>query len=464
MARKLKTTVLFLAFVSVLVFPALAARTNLTPAWNLFSPQQDTEMGRVLAADAEQTFRLADDHNSNVYLDALGKQLIAHAPGNKYPYQFKIVNDGAINAWALPGGFIYVTSGLIEAAQNEPQLAGALAHEIGHVVLRHGTAEVSQAYESRVSNSIRGRVSVSDAMSRLDLRFQPDSVLLKYSREEERQADIIATQILYDTGFDPRTMTQFFQKISNDRSNNTTEFLNNHPDLANRAANVRREIQNIGPLPRTMRGDSPDFHSVQGRLLAANTNRWPSISDRNRTNGNRTNGDRLDLPSSRLAYYQGRDISFRYPDNWRVSDQGDSISVAPDSGVVSGSLAYGMTIAVFDPQGSRFGRNSFQNPVGRADTTSLANATDQLIDHLQQSNANMRVVRSNERRRVDGAQAMVVELTNDSPLGGSETDWLVTVLRPNGSLKYFVGVAPQREFSRYQPAFDEIVTSVRFMD
>ena len=174
------------------------------------------------------------------------------------------------------------------------------------------------------------------------------------------------------------------------------------------------------------------------------------------------------MPSTRTVLYRGRDIEFRYPDNWRVSEEGDSISVAPDGGFVSGSMAWGMTIASFDPQGSRyFGSSSFANPGApgaRVDSTTLGTATDQLIAYLRQSNPNMRVVRNTERRRVDGAQAMVVELTSESPVGGTERDWLVTVLRPNGLLRYFVGVAPQADSSQYQRAFDQIVTSVRFMD
>src|SRR5215510_16247711 len=99
-----------------------------------------------------------------------------------------------------------------------------------------------------------------------------------------------------------------------------------------------------------------------------------------------------------------------------------------------------MTIGSLDPRDRRyFGSHSFSNPGNRVDSTGLANATDQLIDHLQQSNPNMRVVRNTERRRIDGAQAMALELTNDSPLGGTERDWLVTVLRPDGLLRYFVG-------------------------
>jgi len=98
MRKTLKITAFFIAFASALVFPALADRTNILPAWNLFSPQQDIEMGRILADDLERSLQLLDEHNANTYIDALGKQLIAHAPGNKYPYQFKIVNDDSINA------------------------------------------------------------------------------------------------------------------------------------------------------------------------------------------------------------------------------------------------------------------------------------------------------------------------------------------------------------------------------
>ena len=165
-----------------------------------------------------------------------------------------------------------------------------------------------------------------------------------------------------------------------------------------------------------------------------------------------------------MVLFTGRDVEFRHPDNWVVSEEGNSIFVAPDGGFISGSLAYGMTIATFDPQDTRsFGRNSFSVPGAQANTT-LVNATDQLLDHLRQSNPNMRVVRDTERRRVDGSQAMVVELTNDSPNGGVETDWLVTVLRPDGLLYYFVGVAPRQEFSRYMPTFEQIINSVRFYD
>jgi len=424
-------------------------------------------MGRALADQAERTLPTVQG-NAATYIDALGKQLSAHAPGDKFPYQFKIVNDGNINSFALPGGFIYVTKGLVEAAQSEQQLAGAIAHELGHVVLRHGTAEVSQAYNGQANstqaNSTRRRPSVSEVMSRLNIRFEPDSIATRYSREEERQADLVATQIMYDTGFDPSHMTQFFQRISSERSSLTSDFFNNHPGATNRGARVRGELQKIGPLPRNLRGDSPDFHSVKDRLTAMAR---PNTSSRSAINADRDDGGRPDLPSSRFVTYRGRDAEIRYPDNWRVYEEsGDAISLAPENGMVSGMLAYGMRIATFEPQDTRsFGRSQFSTQGRPAIAgTNLSRATDQLLDELRQSNPRMSVVRTNDWRTVDGRPAMAIELTNDSPLGGRETNWLVTVLRADGLLQYFVGVAPQQDFSRYQGTFEQIVSSARLMD
>src|SRR5262245_18154395 len=187
MQSRLRIITLFIGII-VLALPALADRTVIRPAWNIFTTQQDAELGRALADEAERTtLSLADNHYANVYIDALGQQIAAHAPGTRYLYKFKIVNDDAIKAYALPGGFIYVSSGLIDAAQNEPQLAGALAHEIAHVVLRHGTAKVSQEYANLVPNS-RSRITVNDAIRRLDLNRDP--LVRQYSRQQERDADV----------------------------------------------------------------------------------------------------------------------------------------------------------------------------------------------------------------------------------------------------------------------------------
>src|SRR5207247_694649 len=139
--------IVFILSMSFATAVAMAAdRTVIRPGWNLFSTQQDIEMGRSLADQVESAMTLSNQNNANTYIYALGKQLAAQAPGDHYPWQFKIINDDRINALALPGGYVYVTRGLIEAGSSEPELAGILAHEMAHVVLRHGSQQLSRAY------------------------------------------------------------------------------------------------------------------------------------------------------------------------------------------------------------------------------------------------------------------------------------------------------------------------------
>src|SRR5688572_26781852 len=146
-----RTAVVVLA-VLILLLPtaALAERTKVKPGWNLFSPQQDVEMGRAVAQDAERKLPMLNDRRVDDYLNNLGRRLAAKAPGERYPYQFKAVNDSSINAFALPGGFLYIHRGVIEAADTEAQLAGVMAHEIGHVALRHGTSQATKSYAAQV--------------------------------------------------------------------------------------------------------------------------------------------------------------------------------------------------------------------------------------------------------------------------------------------------------------------------
>jgi hypothetical protein len=420
----------------------------------MFTAQQDIEMGKMLTAEAESMLWFSTDQWSHGYINALGDQLSAHAPGYQFPYEFRIVDDDRINSWALPGGLIYVTKGLVLAAESEPELAGLLAHQIAHVALRHGTQQVTQAWGTPSSGS--ARVSVPTVMSQLNINFDSGGIPLKFSAEEERQADLIGAQILYDARFDPRQMPLFFQKIGNEPVNLQSEFFDRHPGVTNRTVRVRRELQAMGGLRTNLRGDSPDLHKTQDNLRAETSGFIRDDDSR----GSRT----PELPSSRMLSYRGNDFDFQYPDNWDVSEDGVVLTVAPYEGIVSGSLAYGMSMGTFDPLDSSTGQTQLNVPGASQRGTSLSRATEELIADLRRSNPNMRVIRNTERRRVDGANAMITELSNDSPVGSLETDWMVTVLRPDGRLNYFVGVAPERDFSRYLPTFQRIIDSVRFYD
>ena len=261
---------LVLLLILVLAVPAAAQRTELKPGWNLFSPQDDVEMGRQVAREAEEQLAIIDDRELERYLERLGQQLAAQAPWEKYPYQFKLVNDKTINAFALPGGFIYINRGIIEAASREAELAGVVAHEIDHVALRHGTNQASKAYLAQAPLAILGSIfggggGVGSILTQLGIGFTANSVFLKFSRDAERQADLLGAQILFDAGYDPTGMTEFFEKLEAEHGNGT-EFFSSHPNPGNRLENVGDEIQRLGDPPGRYRDNFSDFRRVKARL------------------------------------------------------------------------------------------------------------------------------------------------------------------------------------------------------
>ena len=454
MVSRKSRAVTILGLILALVVTAWAAdsRTKLKPGWNLFSTQQDIEMGQQSAKEAEKQLPILNNQQATTYIDALGKSLAAHAPGDKYPFQFKIVNDTAINAFALPGGFVYINRGAIEAADSENQIAGVMAHEIGHVVLRHGTNQVSKAYLAQAPLSILGGVlgsnSVGGVLAQLGLSLGLNSLFLKYSRDAESQADLMGTQIMHDTGYDPRGMVEFFEKIQAESKGRAIQFFSDHPNPENRISNVQHEIERLASAPPNARRDSPDFHTAKNLLAGLPA---PKGGARGATNAptDSRNGGKPQPPSSRMLNFSSNDLQFRYPDNWKQYGQGSAITFAPDAGIVNNALAYGMMVAEFDADYHGQGR------------ISLEEATDQLLSDLQRSNSSMRITRSHERTRVGGQPGLLTEASNQSPAGGRETDWIVTVMRSDGTMYYFVGVAPQNEFNTYRGAFEDIVDSVK---
>src|SRR5262245_23040228 len=207
-------------FILLLLFSVtlLAERTRLTPGTKS-DPNKDVELGRQVAQDAEKQLVLLKHADANAYINALGQQLVMRAPNEfKFPFTFKIVDEREINAFALPGGPIYVNRGAIESADNEAQIAGVMAHEIGHVVLRHGIAQAEKAQRTQLLFSLPGAIlggNVGQVVGAAGA-FAGSSLILKYSRGAETEADLMGTQILYDSRYDPRAMADFFEKLAKD--------------------------------------------------------------------------------------------------------------------------------------------------------------------------------------------------------------------------------------------------------
>jgi Zn-dependent protease with chaperone function len=451
--NSLRMPIFIATLILILATATFAQRTRLKPGFNLFSPQQDVELGQKVSQDAENQLPMLRDRRVDDYLNRLGKRLSTYAPGEKYPYQFKCVNDTTINAFALPGGFLFVNRGTIEEADNEAELAGVIGHEIGHVAMRHGTNQASKAQLAQaplaVLGGILGKDSMKSLLVQLGAGFTLNSFLLKYSRDDERQSDLIGAQILYDASYDPIYMAKFFEKLETGKRG--SDFFSSHPNPDNRIKGIDAEISRLGPIAFNTTNDTSEFRSVQ-KYVKSLPPPPKKAAEASQSSGSRESTPPA-RPSVRSRSYNSGYVRLQYPDNWKVYGGNDDFTLAPDDGVLrdgdDSALAYGAIMSVFTPNSRR------------GSTISLQNATDQLVQDLQSSNQRMRLSRDQGRILVGGYDGLSKLFINDSPAGGREIDWLVTVLRPEG-LAYFVFVAPESDFAEYQSTFQKIIQSVRF--
>ncbi len=447
-----------------------AGRTELKPGWNMFSPEQDVELGQQAALEVAQQVPMLNDSQVDKYLNTLGQRLAAEAPGFKYPYTYKTVNDSAINAFALPGGSIYINRGVIEAADNEAQLAGVMAHETAHVALRHGTNQASKASAANLPLAILGGLlgnnSTGAALAQLGAGFTVNSILLKYSRDAESQADLLGTQILSDAGYDPRAMGQFFQKIeAQNPGGNGPAFFLSHPNPDRRIESVNEEVAKLGSRP-VSRSSSKDFDQIKRRVQSMAAPNPAQALQNTPAPSNGGSATSPEAPSTRFVSFENSVLRIDHPDNWQSYGQADAVSIAPRGGMVNDgngnqALAYGVIVNLYQPH-SNSSQQSLQGPsYGQTASISIEQATDQLIATFQQANRNMRVVRYQGDITVDRQRALSVYLSNDSPLPGGirETNWLVTLAHPSGLL-FLVFTAPERDFQGYERAFEQILSSV----
>jgi predicted Zn-dependent protease len=259
----------------------LSAQTRIRPGFNLFTVQQDAQVGAQSAAEIERTVPMAPPGLPTAYVERIGQRLAAQAPGPDYAYRFRIANLSDVNAFALPGGYIYVHRGLIERVHTEGELAGVIAHEIAHVALRHPTSQASKAYVTRTGIGLLGSLlgdgrqstvgGIMNAVGGVGL----NALFLKYSRNAETQADIVGAQIMARAGYDPNEMANFFaylERQSSSRPSLFGRFLSDHPPPANRESRVRREAQLIGATRRaTPVGDLTEVQRWLRRLPPAPT-------------------------------------------------------------------------------------------------------------------------------------------------------------------------------------------------
>lgn len=256
----------------------LVAQSEIKLPKNRYTPQQDVELGREAAAEVRKQYPIIENEKISRYLTKLGDRLVAAAPAELkqpvYEYSFTPVNVKEINAFALPGGPMFVNRGMFDAADSEGEVVGVMAHELSHVLLRHGTANASKAQNpwlqlGQLAGAVGGAVVGGAAGSAIaqTSQFGLGTLLLRYSRDFEKQADLLGAQIMARAGYDPRRMADMFDTLAQQNGGGGIEFLSDHPDPGNRRAAILQEARS---LEVSRKSDVGGFDRVQARLGRAN--------------------------------------------------------------------------------------------------------------------------------------------------------------------------------------------------
>lgn len=459
-----------IALVIILAAPTVFAQTKVVTPKNKYTPEQDVQIGREAAAEVRKQYPVINDDAVEGYLERLGDRLVEAAPRElnspAFQYSFTPVNLKDINAFALPGGPMFVNRGMIEAATTEGQVAGVMAHELAHVLLRHGTANATKQQGFQIgalAGAIAGAViggNLGQVVSQ-GSQFGLGTWAMKYSREYEKQADLVGAQIMARAGYDPRDLGQMFETIQKQGGGGGPEFLSDHPNPGNRTQYINAEAAQlrIGSRP-----SQQGFQQARSRLSSLPPARTMAELERSgaaggSNGGGRTSGgsvgrigDAVPAPSRQYRTAQGGQVfTVSVPSNWQAVSSENSVKFVPQN-------AYGE----FDGQTTL--THGVELGVARASSRDLNQATQSLIEGFVQSNTGMRVASQQEAFRMSGRNAIVTPLEGRSALGGVERVEVHTTMLANGDLFYLLTVAPERELGTYGPAFDRVVQSVRLSD
>ncbi len=242
------------ALVSILLLARAVAAvgpTELKPGFNLFTRQQDVQLGRKLAAEIRKNSTIVNDPTLTAYVNAIGKRLAAtpEARESGFTFTFEVVANPAINAHALPGGPMFINTGLLKAVDNEAQLAGAMAHEMSHVILRHGTNQASKVDLIQLPLALAGQMTDNSTLmgqlTQMGIDLGANSVLLKFSRTHESQADLMGTHLMAEAGYNPVQLAKFFGKLNDEDNVGALQFLADHPNPDNRSRAIRHEAARL---------------------------------------------------------------------------------------------------------------------------------------------------------------------------------------------------------------------------
>lgn len=427
------------------------------PGFNLFSEEQDIKLGKQSAAEIARQAPLLRDEAVTGYVKQLGARLAAKAPGYKFPYNFEVVATRDINAFALPGGFLFVNAGAIAAARNEGELAGVMAHEIAHVALRHGTSQASKAYIAEAGLSVIGGLAGGDDSSLGQVINSiggagANALFLKFGRTAETQADLTGARIMAEAGYDPRDMAGFFQTLEAQGGQRTPEILSDHPNPGNRVKAIN-EIYKSLPVSANPVRDSEAFQQVKARL-AGNRSALSSREPERLGSKPTRMGNRPAQPSANFKSNESEAGGFviTFPDNW------DGLKTDDNNLIFAPKGAYGAT----ENSGMVVTHGVFVGAVA-VQQGDLKGATEEFVRRQIEANPDFQIARQPQVVQFGDRQGYATVVAGLSPVTGvTEVDVIYTTATSDGRLFYFITIVPEDERDAYQSAFERIIQSIRF--
>jgi len=452
------------ALVVTLSAAAGDAQTKIAPDPNRYSLQQDVELGQEAAGEARRQLPMLDDDRVDDYVENVGAHLVSAIPAELrhagFRYTFDVINQKEINAFALPGGPMFLNRGMMEAARTEAQMAGVMAHEIAHVALRHGTAQATKGQKFQigaVAGQILGAIVGGAAGTAISQgsQFGLGAYFLKYGREYERQADLLGAQMMARAGYDPREMANMFKIIQAEGGRSGPEWLSSHPNPANRSDMIAKEAAllrvqgdaNTGQfasIQSRLRGMSPAYTAEQ---IAKGQARRRPVGTSGRTVVN------VDPPSSRLRTYTPTEfLRVSIPANWEQLDAGDALTYAPDGGFIEANGQTAFTHGV-------------QIGIAQGGSGDLRRDTQQLLQTFTRGNPDLRAAGGTRRDTIGGRAGLTTPLRNVSEVTGQpEYVTLSTTQLGDGRVLYLIGVAPENEARTYESAFRRVRQSLQIAD
>jgi Zn-dependent protease with chaperone function len=458
-----------LIVVSCLSAVVVGAQTAIKLPKNKYTPEQDVQIGREAAAEILQQYPIIKDERVTTYLSTLGDRLVAAAPEELkkpvYEYSFTPVNLKEINAFALPGGPMFVHRGMFRAAASEAEVVGVMAHELSHVLLRHGTANASKAQNpwlqlGQLAGQIGGAMVGGGAGAAIaqGADFGLGTLLMKYSRDFEKQADLLGAQIMARAGYDPRALGRMFETIEKETRSSGgggPQWMSSHPNPGNRTIYINKEAES---LTIASPADDSQFEPIKtafAGMPAAMT--MAELANRKTEGGTSmksvgTPGQPVPAPSTEYRTISGGKIfQAQVPSNWTPMSTSNAVRIVPENGF--GELN-GQTVF---SHGIEFG-------IAQAQTRDLREATITWLKAVAQNNPELKLAGDQQQMKMSQRSAIGTPLVNPSPLGGQEMIGLYTTFLADGTLFYYLTIVPEKDAANFSEAFRRIGESIRLTD